>query len=231
MTRSRAEFDNYAEDYQELLRDPIRERFAPQSSFFAQRKWILLRNILGKAGRQAAETSWLDVGCGLGDLLYRGKPFVRVAAGCDLSPEMLARCHQLDVRRQPSPTSLPYPNSSFDLITAVCVYHHVEPADRAALTSEIVRVLAPGGLFCIIEHNPYNPVTRLIVRRTPVDAAARLLTARQARSLMRAAGLTPALTRYFLYLPEKIYARAPGVEGLLDRAPLGGQYIVVGSSS
>jgi hypothetical protein len=42
---------------------------------------------------------------------------------------------------------------------------------------EIQRVLRPGGVFSLIEHNPLNPVTRLIVSRTPVDGNAKLLTA------------------------------------------------------
>ena len=66
-------------------------------------------------------------------------------------------------------------------MTAVCVYHHVEPGDRAPLTAEIRRVLKPGGMLAIIEHNPLNPVTRAVVKRIPLDRDAQLLSAREAR--------------------------------------------------
>ena len=62
---------------------------------------------------------------------------------------------------QQDPERLPYGTGEFDLVTAVCVYHHVTVDDmRHKLTAEIRRVLKPGGIFCIIEHNPLNPATQ-----------------------------------------------------------------------
>jgi SAM-dependent methyltransferase len=101
-------------------------------------------------------------------------------------------------------------------------------AARAALTREVRRVLRPGGIFAIIEHNPYNPATRLIVKRTPVDVDAILLYPRETQSLLRSAGLPVRTTSYFLYLPEGIYRFAGAVEDLLRHVPLGGQYAVFG---
>lgn len=93
------------------------------------------------------------------------------------------------------------------------------------MTKEIVRVLKPDGVFCLIEHNPFNPITRLIVSRTLVDANARLLTARTAKQLMRGAGLHVLQTRYFLYFPESLYrGTLASLENGLSWLPLGGQY-------
>ena len=55
--------------------------------------------------------------------------------------------------------------------------------ERAPLVADIYRVLRPGGIFAIIEHNPFNPAVQLIIRRPPVDKNAELLTAKTARSL------------------------------------------------
>ena len=88
-----------------------------------------------------------------------------------------------------------------------------------------MRVLKPDGIFCLVEHNPFNPVTRLIVRPTPVDANARLLTARTAKRLMRGAGLHVLQTSYFLYFPESLYrGMLAWLENRLSWLPLGGQY-------
>jgi SAM-dependent methyltransferase len=119
---------------------------------------------------------------------------------------------------------LPFPDSSFDFATAVCVYHHVEEEHRIPLTREVYRVLRPNGVFCIIEHNPYNPVTRLIVSRTPVDADARLLTRSLAVRYTRSASFRHVESQYFLYLPEAKYDRFGGLETWLRQVPLGGQY-------
>ena len=51
------------------------------------------------------------------------------------------------------------------------------------------RVVRPGGLVCVIEHNPLNPLTRsLAVSRCEFDSDAVLLGASTTRKLMAAGG-------------------------------------------
>jgi len=221
------EFDQYAHDYASLLRDPIRDRFSRDSIFFYQRKWRLLKEFLNRAGFDAATSAWLDIGCGAGQLLQLGQAAFREVSGCDPSAGMLhAGCSGIPVECQPDPLVLPYAAARFDLVTAVCVYHHVSDADRPALTAEAFRVLSPGGIFAIMEHNPFNPVTRLIVSRTPVDANAHLLPARTARKIVTATGFRVLETVYFLYFPERLYDRLAAAESLLSTIPAGGQYAI-----
>ncbi len=226
LTQPPAEFDSYAEAYAELLRDPVRERFAPGGRFFLERKLLLLKRFLQEAGVAMRRTRWLDVGCGRGDLLSAGRSEFGYAAGCDLSAGMIAAACGLDVRLQSAPNRLPFGDGSFDLLTAVCIYHHADPDVRSRLTAEAARVLRPGGIFCVIEHNPFNPVTQLIVRRSPVDANARLLSVRELRRLARSAGMRVLRTQYFLLFPELLYRRLAWLEGGLSALPLGGQYAV-----
>jgi SAM-dependent methyltransferase len=223
-----AEFDRYAGHYEDLLRDPIRDRFAASAEFFHFRKWRLIQDFFRRRSIRSQELGWLDVGCGKGELLRLGNAHFRAAMGCDPSAEMLRQCGGLRVSHQPQPTRLPFDDQSFDFVTAACVYHHLAPGERPALTNEARRVLRPGGLFAIFEHNPWNPVTRLIVGRTPVDASAVLLRARESRGLMRAAGLVPLDTLYYLYLPQRLFELAGGLERLLAGVPFGGQYAVFG---
>jgi SAM-dependent methyltransferase len=121
---------------------------------------------------------------------------------------------------------LPFADGAFDFLTVVCVYHHVPPERRSLLTAETVRVLRPGGVLCIIEHNPWNPVTKLIVSRTPVDADAQLLTAVESASLMSHAGCKVSETRFFLLFPERLHRFTKQVEDTFRALPLGGQYAV-----
>lgn len=223
-----ADFDEYAGQYAELLEDPIRARFAPGGSFFVQRKLILLLSQLRRLGFDAKSMSWLDVGCGQGELLRLGRDEFSETAGTDPSSLMLASCLDLSVRLQRASARIPYGDGRFDVVSLVCVYHHVVATDRPGLTSEAVRVLKPGGVLVVIEHNPFNPLTRLIVSRTPIDEDARLLSACKVRRLLRKAGMRSLMTRYFLYLPERQYARFARFEDYLSRIPLGGQYAVFG---
>lgn len=224
-----AEFDKLAGNYKELLSDPIRERFTGRLEFFAERKWDLLCDFYRRNKRDPGRERWLDIGCGMGELLRLGAPSFAGVAGCDPSAEMIKACADIPVALQTSPQSIPFPDASFNLVTAVCVYHHVEPEFRLQLTSEALRVLRPGGTFCIMEHNPLNPATQIIVKRSPIDVNARLLTSGTARRLLRSAGFGALQTTYFLYLPEGMYRRMGGAEKYLSRVPFGGQYAVFGA--
>src|SRR5262249_15110245 len=121
---------------------------------------------------------------------------------------------------------LPFADAAFHFVTAVCVYHHVPYDERARLTSEGLRVLKPNGIFCIIEHNPWNIATRVIVSRTPVDADANLLSPRESRRMLSQAGAKIRATRYFLLFPESVHSYLSAIEETLSPLPLGGQYSV-----
>ena len=222
------EFDHLAAEYKELLNDPVREYFAPGSQFFLTRKVDMLLEFAKRERLDIRRATWLDVGCGKGELLRAAQPNFARALGCDVSLGMISECRGLKVVHQVDPLRLPFEDASVDWATAVCILHHITPQERAPLVADIYRVLRPGGIFAIIEHNPFNPVVQLIIRRTPVDENARLLTAGTARRLMQAASMQTVATRYFLCVPQRIYDWAAPVERTLGRAPLGGQYVVFG---
>jgi SAM-dependent methyltransferase len=141
---------------------------------------------------------------------------------------MLHAAAGLEVRVQSPPERLPFENREFDLTTAVCVFHHVPTTERLPLVREMKRVLRPGGLVCLIEHNAQNPVVRGMVRRIPVDVNAALLEYRECRDLFEHAGLRWLGAEFFLYLPEPIFKRFPSLERMGSRLPLGGQYAAFG---
>jgi SAM-dependent methyltransferase len=222
------EFDQYAHDYEAMQKDPLRHSFSNDGSFFYERKWRLIRAFFESAGRDHRSMSWLDIGCGKGELLRLGRNEFASISGCDVSEAMLKLCPDIPSRPMTDPASLPFPDESFDFLTAVCVYHHVGREQRAALTREAARVLRPDGIFAVIEHNPLNPATRLIVGRLPMDRNAILLSGGETRHLLYDAGLRSMDTTYFLYLPEGVYRSFPAIETALKRVPLGGQYAVFG---
>jgi len=221
------QFDRLSPSYEELLRDPIRDRFAGnEPGFFHRRKADLIRRFFRRCGLSTVSLRYLDVGCGKGELLSLLQPDFKQVAGCDVSEAMMQQITGIESRVQKDPLKIPFGDAEFDLVTAVCVYHHVPPVDRPALTVEIRRVLRPGGIFCIMEHNPFNPLTRLIVSRTPVDADAILLHASEACGLAAGAGFVPLERDYFLYLPQVLYRYLGRMEAALAKVPLGGQYAV-----
>ena len=227
LEKNSPEFDRYASSYDQLLDDPLRNRFAGDPLHFHRRKWHVIQRLLRSSGVTPESLRWLDVGCGRGELLeLTGKNFAQ-AAGCDPSAGMLSSNTSFKTHEQPSPVELSFDDGAFNFVTAICVFHHVHGEDRTLLTKEIRRVLSPGGLCCMIEHNPWNPVTRTIVKRCPVDVDAELLTARETKNLLAESGFKSFRQEYFLYLPEKLFHAFGGVERVFSKLPLGGQYAVV----
>ena len=147
--------------------------------------------------------------------------------GVDLSAEMVASAAKRnpDVEYVVSETStFPFADASFDVAFASCVLHHVARGERAALVSEMARVVRPGGLVVVLEHNPVNPATRLVVARCEFDADAVLLGVRETRTLLATAGLTEVERAYLLFFPWR-----NRFERRLARLPLGAQYYVASS--
>jgi SAM-dependent methyltransferase len=229
------EFDSFSDSYDELLKDPIRDRFmGGASEFFHLRKRDLIRSYFAKRGRPTFDLAYLDLGCGKGELAASLRDDFGRTCGCDPSEAMmraeLLETRGVETRVQENPEAIPFPDGEFDFVSAVCVYHHVPLASRGQLTAEVRRVLKPGGTFVIIEHNPYNPVTRAIVKRTPVDADAILLKPVETRNLLACQEFRIAEVKFFLYLPEALYRRIGRLEAVLETVPFGGQYAAFGEA-
>ncbi len=90
----------------------------------------------------------LDVGCGTGYNLTLLSRYGR-AQGVDMSREALEFCRRRGVEQVTLHEAdvLPFPDASFDLVTAFDVLEHIED-DRGALL-EFGRVLRPGGYLLI----------------------------------------------------------------------------------
>jgi len=66
---SQPEFDKYSTAYEDLLKDPIRDRFAGSTDYFHVRKRDLIREYFRSRGSDTKRLSYLDVGCGKGELI------------------------------------------------------------------------------------------------------------------------------------------------------------------
>ena len=223
-------FDSYRSNYRDVVQSSIDFSGLPHS-FFMRAKADLLRELIAR--RLGPEKpAMLDVGCGVGSFhpLLRG--VVGRLSGIDVSSASIAqaRADNRDVDyRAFDGRSFPFDDAGFDLVTAICVLHHVAPAEWTHFMNEMRRVVRPGGLVCVIEHNPLNPLTRLAVARCEFDRDAVLLGAGKVRKLMAAGGLREIGARYFLLLPWDAKP-ARRVEGALSSVPLGAQYVAFGTA-
>ena len=115
--------------------------------WFAGRRRILesfVRTIVADLNLDGRSPRILDVGCGTGANLEMLAQFGR-AEGVDVSEDALAFCRArgLSQVKLGAAEQLPYPDASFDLVTALDVVEHLD--DDLAGLSEMRRVLRPGG--------------------------------------------------------------------------------------
>lgn len=115
----------------------------------------------------------LDVGCGGGqDLAYwleRGWPAERLA-GVDLVARRVEQARQhapgVDVRVT-SGSDLPFPDDSFDVVTAVTVFSSIlEPDVRRRVFGELQRVVRPSGSVLVYDFVIRNPGNHDVVAMT-----------------------------------------------------------------
>ena len=99
------------------------------------------------------------------------------------------------------------------------------PDERPAVYAELGRVLKPGGRLYVFEHNPRNPLVRYVIARTPIDANAILLDAREVQHGLLGTARYELETDYLMFMPPGIALLRP-VDRVLAWLPLGGQYVV-----
>jgi SAM-dependent methyltransferase len=218
-------FDSYRSIYEKVVQDSI--AFSGlKHDFFLEAKIIQLKALFERhfgAGKPAL----LDIGCGVGRMHPLLAPLCTSLSGTDLSTESLERAWLDNPKvayRTQLAGSLDWEDASFDATLAVCVLHHVPVADRAGFLAEMARVTRSGGLAIIIEHNPFNPLTRLAVARCPFDHDAVLLRHGEAADRLATAGLYHIESRHFLIAPT-LASPVRRIERLFELLPLGAQYI------
>lgn len=227
---SDTEFDRIESQYEEIVERSI--AFSGlDHDFFMAAKADLLRRLVAAHFPGREDVALLDVGCGVGRLHPHLQGQFSSISGCDVSEKSVARARRDNAFADytvSAENQLPYADARFDIALTVCVMHHVPPAQWASFLAEMRRVLRPGGIAVIIEHNPFNPLTRLAVARCPFDADAVLLSPGRSRKLLSDAGFDRPKTHNFLFLPTAAAAARRFEQGL-KWLPLGAQYAAIGS--
>jgi len=219
------DFDEYAKDYEDSV-DRSVSFTGRDSAFYARRKVEILEDIVRPGLGSLQGLNLLDVGCGTGTTDRYLAPRVRRLHGVDISEEMLVKAQRNVPKAEFSwydGEKLPFDDESFDVVTAICVLHHVPVSKRFKVVSEMVRVARPGGVVAVFEHNPYNPLTRYAVNTCELDEDAILLSSRETIELLKESADTEPEFRHFLFSPLG-GAVGCSLDRHLRRVPLGGQY-------
>ena len=226
---SDAEFDRHAAGYCQQHEQTIAIS-GEEPAYFSEYKMRDFRALVDEVGLPV-DGSYLDFGSGVGAsvgpfcrLLPRARLVCADVSADSLSLSAAAHGDAVEHAWMPEGT-LPFADTQFDGAFACCVFHHIPHDPHAQAMAEIKRVLKPGGLLMVYEHNPFNPLTVRTVRNCPFDENAVLLTARQLQRIGDAAGLRRHRRDYRVFFPAALACMRP-LEDWLRWLPMGAQYFV-----
>jgi len=220
-------FDEYANNYNKILQE--QHKLFGNIEYYGEYKIKIMRKIL----QYQEYINILEYGCGTGrNLKYLKKYFpASNLYAIDISKESM----NIAKRENPFTKILTIDEFNkmsdfFDLIFIAGVFHHIEPSSREEVVKNLQFVLRYSGKIVVFEHNPYNFLTRKMVRECEFDQDAILLTKKELIKLFKILGFKPIYSRYCLFFPPRLKFLS-FLENFLGWLPLGGQYFVVFNKS
>jgi len=227
MNSASTTFDDFASDYNDALSAGLHLTGESQHYFLRRRLKETARRLfmIGLTPK-----SVLDFGCGCGDACPVILDELKAAqyVGLDVSKASLGIAAQRygGSKSQFFDVGAFNPEAKFDIAYCNGVFHHIPPSARAA-SLEIVRGnLRNGGMFAFWENNPWNPGTRMVMRRIPFDRDAIPLSFLEGKRLLRQGGFEIVSTSFHFVFPRPLQMLR-AVEPALCKLPLGGQYLIL----
>jgi SAM-dependent methyltransferase len=218
-------FDDYIETYKTEVDDSI-GFIGQDTDFFIELKARLLIKLAEKNFGDLAKIKVLDIGSGVGLVDKHIKSRFANLYGVDVEEGVVAKAKTNNPGvnyRWYDGKNLPFEENSFDLCFAINVVHHVPPALWSNFFSEMRRVLKPGGIAAVFEHNPLNPLTQLAVKRCEFDRDAVLVSHGKLKKLFTDAGLKVFDDEYIIFFPfnSGIFRK---IENFIGFIPMGAQH-------
>jgi ubiquinone/menaquinone biosynthesis C-methylase UbiE len=189
-----------------IAREYDRARF---SSFTGRTFDVLekraLRRVLSRVLSEIPDPRTLDVPCGTGRITLLLLEAGLNVTGGDISEAMLEvareKCASVGTRatfRRLDLDSLDLPDQSFQLVTCIRLFHHLQTLERTAVLKELSRVSSRFVLINVSFSSPYYGLRRRIKRRLGQGVSRTSSTWAEILAEASAAGLRARCTRMVL---------------------------------
>lgn len=222
-----AEFDLFADEYESLHKANI-SFSGEKPAYFARYKIAILRSYLSDSSEPQ---NILDFGSGIGNSIPHFRDFFPHSQ--IICTDVSSRSIEIAKRRFPGReesiliegNGIPLASESVDVVFSACVFHHIPAQEHVTWFRELYRVLRPGGVITLFEHNPFNPLTKRAVESCPFDVNASLIRCQTLAARMMDADWIDIKTRYHLFFPRSLsFLRR--IEPALNALPFGAQYSI-----
>jgi len=219
-------FDKISSSYKSILDNDVKMS-GEDADYFALYKAQCVKRVLGPGFNGRI----LDFGSGIGltarslKYIFDDNPSVEIS-GFDVSEGSINISSQRIKGAHFTSDFGSLAKNSFDCVIMANVMHHVKPPDRNRVLSDALSVLKNGGMVIIFEHNPYNPLTRMVVRSSPIDKDAELVAPKKMSALLTECNISVSV-KYIVFFPKFLKALRI-LERVLGELPLGAQYMCYG---
>ena len=222
-------FSDYVETYQNEVQQSI-DFIGQDLDFYIELKANLIIKIAKKYFSRPKSINILDLGSGIGLTDHHLSAFFDNLHGVDVEEDVVKKAAAYNPKVKYSiydSRNLPFENNSLEMVFAINVMHHVPPDQWKSIVKEMHRVVKPGGIAAVFEHNPLNPLTRLAVKKCEFDRDAVLLHKNQLKKIFLDSGFSETRGKYIVYFPFRggVFRSA---ETFLSWIPLGAQFYLVG---
>ena len=217
------EFDDHASKYKTLLKDSF-PSFLRDIEYYSQYKVKLVH----KHRENMSTKSILDYGCGVWlSLRYFSEYFPNSSInGYDESNQSLKYAKD----KVPKVNIYNYlediPKNYFDVVFISNILHHINENDHLKTIMTCGNFLKPEGYIYLFEHNPLNPITRIIFKKSPLDKHAKMIRLNNIVKLSQLAKMKIVNKQYNLFFPKQL-SLLRFIERLIKWIPIGAQYMIV----
>jgi SAM-dependent methyltransferase len=227
--KNKISFSDYVETYQGEVQQSI-DFIGQDLDFYIELKANLIVKIAQKYFSSPKSINILDIGSGIGLTDCHLSQFFNNLHGVDVEEEVVQKAAIYNPRVKYCTydgLDLPFENNSLDMVFAINVMHHIHPDKWENFVKEMYRVVKPGGISAVFEHNPLNPLTRLAVSRCEFDRDAVLIYKNNLKKKFIASGFKITQGAYIVFFPFRGNVFR-STEKFLSRLPLGAQYFLIG---
>lgn len=215
------DFDRYWHAYEFHVDQSVRMS-GESAKYFSNYKARYIARLLPETGKL------LDFGCGIGMLSLSLQRHLKSwqIHGFDSSAGSIAAIDQRVCGKGKFSANLETLDDDYDAVVVANVLHHIAPVNRDVVLANIRERLSRRGVVFVIEHNPFNPLTRWAVSQCAFDDTAVLLWPSEVRERLRRIGLHTVRNDYIVFFPAFLRGLR-ALEPHLTWCPFGAQYTVV----
>ena len=216
------EFDKYADSYSSDLKSAIPAGFRA-IEYFSTYKVKLAKRMAPRSTKRI-----LDFGCGIGQCSqYLALDFPEAEIfGFDVSEDSLEIARRRIQRANFFSQWEQVADKKYDLIFTSNVFHHIDASEHLLWLSRLKEALTPEGRIIIFEHNPINPLTRIVFKRCIFDQDAVMIGQKKFIEMSKSAGFLKPDSKYTLFFPGALKILEP-LERFIGWLPLGAQYFLL----